>query len=240
LSAIRQVGWCGRPRAATPTRWGASFDALGGERAAKITHVSADMGPWLHKALAASLPQAVTCIDPFHVVALASAALDDVRRDVWNQARRAGDKDGARWLKGARWALWKNPERLSDPQGAKLELIKRTNEPLYSAYLLKEQLRETLREPDPARAHAQLALWIDWANQSGLAPFARCAQTITDHQDGIIATISYRLTNARVEAVNTTLRLVVRRAYGFHSAQPMIALAMLKLGSHRPTLPNTA
>jgi transposase len=219
---------------------GRFFDALGAERAAEITHVSADMGPWVHKALAASLPHAVTCIDPFHVVALATAALDDVRRDVWNQARRAGDKDGARWLKGARWALWKNPERLTDPQGAKLELIKRTNEPLYSAYLLKEQLRETLREPDPESAHAQLKLWIEWASQSGLAPFARCAQTIADYQDGIIATIRYRLTNARVEAVNTTLRLVVRRAYGFHSAQAMIALATLKLGGYRPTLPNTA
>ena len=69
---------------------------------------------------------------------------------------------------------------------------------------------------------------------------ARCAQAISEHAERIVATIRYRLTNARVEAVNTTLRLVVRRAYGFHSAHAMIALAMLKLGGYRPNLPNTA
>ncbi len=216
------------------------FDALGAERAAKITHVSADMGSWIHKALAAAVPNAKTCIDPFHVVALATDALDQVRRDVWNEARQAGDRAGARWLKGARWALWKNPERLTDLQGAKLELIKQTNEPLYTAYLLKEQLRETLREADPEIAGNQLDLWIGWAKESGLAPFARCAQTIADYHERIVATIRHRLTNARVEAINTTLRLIVRRAYGFHSARAMIALAMLKLGGYRPELPNTA
>lgn len=219
---------------------GRFFDALGETRAAQITHVSADMGSWIHTVLASSVPNAQTCIDPFHVVALATEALDQVRRDVWNDARRAGDSDGARWLKGARWALWKNPEHLTDLQGAKLELIKQQNEPLYSAYLLKEQLRETLHQADPETAEQQLTLWIEWASTSGLEPFVRCAQTISEHAERIVATIRYRLTNARVEAVNTTLRLVVRRAYGFHSAQAMIALAMLKLGGYRPNLPNTA
>jgi transposase len=219
---------------------GRFFDALGETRAAQITHVSADMGSWIHKALAAAVPNAQTCIDPFHVVALATEALDQVRRDVWNEARQAGDTQGARWLKGARWALWKNPEHLTDLQGAKLERIKQQNEPLYTAYLLKEQLRETLRQTDPDTSRQQLAVWIHWATTSGLTPFARCAQTIAEHAERIVATIRYRLTNARVEAVNTTLRLVVRRAYGFHSAHAMIALAMLKLGGYRPNLPNTA
>jgi transposase len=186
------------------------------------------------------VPHAETCIDPFHVVALATDALDQVRRDVWNEARRAGDKQGARWLKGARWALWKNPEHLTELQGGKLALIKQTNEPLYTAYLLKEHVRETLREPDPDSARSQLELWIGWAEESGLAPFQRCAETIASYTERILATIRHRLTNARAEAVNTTLRLVMRRAYGFHSTDAMIALAMLKLGGHRPNLPNTA
>ena len=68
-------------------------------------------------------------------------ALDEVRREVWQQARRAGDTSGARWLKGARWALWKRPERLSERQQAKLATIEHVNRRLYRAYLLKEQLR---------------------------------------------------------------------------------------------------
>ncbi len=167
-------------------------------------------------------------------------ARDQVRREVWNDARRAGDRSGARWLKGARWALWKNPEHLTDRQAGTLEEIKQQNEPLYTAYLLKEQLREALHEADRERAAARLEIWIGWAETSGLSPFAKTAETISEFFDRIVDTIRHRLTNARIEAVNTTLRLIVRRAYGFHSARAMIALAMLKLGGYRPELPNTA
>ncbi len=50
----------------------------------------------------------------YHVVSWATAALDEVRREVWNHARReAGDKALADQLKGCRYALWKNPENLT-------------------------------------------------------------------------------------------------------------------------------
>jgi transposase len=69
----------------------------------------------------------VRCVDPFHVAALATDALDEIRREVWNEARRAGQ---AQDLKGARYALRKNPEHLTDRQAAKLSNIQRTNQPL--------------------------------------------------------------------------------------------------------------
>ena len=78
-------------------------------------------------------PTATLCLDPFQVVALASDALDQVRRETWNEARQAGDKTGARWLKGARWALWKRPERLTGRQQAKLATIEQMNRRLYRA-----------------------------------------------------------------------------------------------------------
>jgi transposase len=216
------------------------FTALGCERTKQITHISCDKGSWIHAAVQAHAPHAIVCVDPFHVVALASDALDQVRREVWNQARRAGDATGARWLKGARWALWKNPEHLTAGQAAKLELIEQTNQPLFRAYLLMEQLRAVFHEPDPTRAARRLDFWIGWAATSGLDPFAKCAETINSFYERIVATLRHGLTNARIEAVNTTLRLIVRRAYGIHSAKAMIALAMLKLGGYRPVLPNTA
>ena len=67
-------------------------------------------------------------------------------------------------------------------------------------------------------------------NRARLAPFVRTARSLAGHRGEILEAISERVTNARTEATNTTLRLIVRRAYGFHSAAPMIALAMLKLG----------
>jgi transposase len=46
--------------------------------------------------------------------------------------------------------------------------------------------------------------------------------------------------NALVEAVNTRIRLLTRRAFGFHSSKPLIALAMLSFGGRRPALPGRA
>jgi transposase len=213
------------------------FDALGSERCATLELVSSDLGEWITRVVEKRCPGAALCLDPFHVVALASDALDLVRREVWNEARRAGDTTGARWLKGARWALWKRPERLSERQQAKLATIASVNRRLYRAYLLKEQLRVVFQERDPAAAIALLDAWLGWARRCRIASFVKLAKTIKQHYQGIVATLTHRLSNARIEAINTTLRLICRRAYGFHSADALIALAMLTVGGLRPSLP---
>ena len=69
------------------------------------------------------------------------------------------------------------------------------------------------------------------------ASFVKLAQTIKEHYHGIVATSRTGSSNARIEAINTTLRLICRRAYGFHSADALIALAMLTVGGLRPSLP---
>jgi transposase len=213
------------------------FEALGPERSARLELVSSDLGEWITRVVAQRCPQATLCLDPFHVVALASAALDEVRREVWNDARRSGDKSGARWLKGARWALWKRPERLTERQRAKLATIEHVNRRLYRAYLLKEQLRVVFHEPDAQAAVALLDAWLAWARRCRIASFVKLAKTIKEHYPGIVASLTHRLSNARIEAINTTLRLICRRAYGFHSADALIALAMLTVGGLRPSLP---
>lgn len=217
----------------------AFFAELGPERAARIRLVSSDLGEWITRAVMEHCPQATLCLDPFHVVALATSALDEVRREVWQQARRAGDKSGARWLKGARWALWKRPERLTDRQQAKLATIERVNRRLYRGYLLKEELRLVFQS-DPDEAVALLDAWLVWARRCRIPSFAKLAKTITANKTGIVATLNHRLSNARIETINTTLRLICRRAYGFHSADALIALAMLTLGGLRPALPGRA
>jgi transposase len=84
---------------------GRFFELLGNERCAAIILVSADLGTWIASAVRTHCPNAELCLDPFHIVKLATDALDEVRREVWNAARRAGDDVAARELKGARWAL---------------------------------------------------------------------------------------------------------------------------------------
>jgi len=212
------------------------FDALGQERCKQITLVSCDMAGWISGPVADRLPDAVRCVDPFHVVMLATDALDEIRREVWNQARKAGEVTAARDLKGARYALWKNPENLTGRQQAKLSSIQKTNQRLYRAYLLKEQLRQIYRL-EPEAAIKLLDEWIAWARRCRLEAFVKLARTITKQRAGIVAAIEHRLSNARVEAVNTQIRMITRRAFGFHTPGALIALAMLSLAGLRPPLP---
>lgn len=212
------------------------FDQLGPRRSRALQFVTADGASWIGNVLKRRCPQATVCLDPFHVVSWASDALDQVRREVWNAARRAGHTQLARHLKGMRFALWKNPLDLTRRQDAKLVNIARTNKPLYRAYLLKEQLREVFQLPS-APAAKLLDHWIQWARRCRLASFVKLARSITTHRSAILDAIKYGLSNARVESVNTRIRLLTRIAFGFHSAEPLIALVMLALGGLCPPLP---
>ena len=200
------------------------------------TLVSADAAEWIKKAVEARCKNAELCLDPFHIVAWATKALDEVRREVWNAARRDGQKAVAKELKNARYALWKNPEDLTARQGAKLASIAETNKHLYRAYLLKEQLRQVFA----LKAAAGIALleeWLKWARRCRIPSFVKLAKAITEHRTGIEAALTHGLSNARVESVNTKLRLLTRIAYGFRSTDNLIALCLLDRGGHCPPLP---
>jgi transposase len=214
----------------------AFFDQLGEERCNQIELVSCDMASWIAGPVAERCPNAARCVDPFHVIQLATDALDQVRREVWNEARRQGNMELARDLKGARFAVWKNPENLTERQQTKLAEIQKTNGPLYRAYLLKEQLRQIYRVP-AEQAEKLLEQWLAWARRSRLPSFVKLAGTITTQRDGILSAVKNGLSNARIEQMNTQIRLLARQAFGFHSPRPLIALAMLKLAGLCPSLP---
>jgi transposase len=219
------------------------FDALGDERAAQITHVSADAADWIATVVTERCPNAVQCADAFHVVAWATEALDEVRRQAWNEARGAVDRrrvgrasGHARALKRARYALWKNPENLTDRQRDKLAWIAKTDPRLHRAYLLKEGLRTAFVLKGQAGKEA-LDRWISWARRCRIPAFVALQRRIVKHRVAIDAALDSGLSNALIESTNTKIRLITRVAFGFHSAEALIALAMLSLGSHPPALP---
>ncbi|MGH3515454.1 MAG: ISL3 family transposase [Pseudonocardiaceae bacterium] len=215
------------------------FKALGEQRCAAITLVSADAATWIANVVAERCPKATLCMDPFHVCQWASRALDDVRREVWNAARRGGQHAVARELKGARFALWKNPEHLTERQETKLALIAKTNQPLYRAYLLKEQLRQVFHVRG-RRGMRLLDRWLAWAQRCRLPAFVKVGRSIREYRASIDAALIHELSNARVESINTRLRLLTRIAFGFRSAEALIGLAMLSLGGYCPSLPDRA
>ena len=231
------------------------FKLLGPERCAAITHVSADAAPWIAKSVAEHCPTAVQCADPFHVVAWATDALDELRRETWNDARalarteakrtrgrprsdeapRPGH-DRAKALKGARYALWKNPENLTENQQAKLTWVAKADPRLHRGYLLKEGLRYVFKVKGQAGKEA-LDRWLSWAQRCRISAFVKLGRKIRRHRASIDATLDHGLSNALIESTNPKIRVLTRIAYGFKSPQALIALALLSLGGHRPDLP---
>ena len=217
------------------------FRKMGKRRCRSLELVSADAASWIHTAVTKYCPYAKLCIDPFHVVAWATKALDTVRRKLWNKLRNSNDQDGdeATSMKRSRWVLLKNPDRLSGKQRRTLAEIKKANQPLYAAYLLKEQLREVFQNRDWQGA-LMLPEWVQMARRSRIPAFVKVAKTIETHLHGIQCALLFQLSNARLESLNTKLELLTRTAYGFHSAEPLVALAMLTFGGLCPQPPRLA
>jgi transposase len=224
------------------------FDRLGAQRCAEISHVSADAAGWIAAVVAQRCPNAVQAMDPFHVIAWATEALDEVRRQAWNQARggrpqrQAGIRRRA-WparadqLRRVRWALWKNPDRLTERQQHQLDWIAENHPSLWRAYRLKEGLRYVFAVKGDEGKQA-LDKWLAWASRSQLEPFIELARRLRRYRAAIDVTLEEGLSNARVESTNTKIRLFTRIAFGFKNPNALIALALLALGGHPPTLPH--
>ena len=170
---------------------------------------------------------------------LANQALDEVRRAYWNELRSLGKKDAAKRFKDARWSLLKRPEKLTDKQAATLARIRAAGGEVWRAYTLKEAVRGIF---EPGLSLEDVTILIDRPlsrlARSRLEPLVRLGKTIRKHRDGILAAIRLGINQGRTEALNNKVRLITRRAYGFHSAKAALALIMLTCGPITLHLPH--
>jgi transposase len=205
---------------------GEFFRELGEERSRQLQQISVDMSAAFVHAIRQAAPHAEIVFDRFHVARLSNFALDEVRAE---QLRKV-DRYDRPTIKGAKWVLLKRATDLDGRESKKLAAIAQVNQPLYRAHLLKESFLEifTCRKVDEARQRFED--WMRWAQRSRLKPFLRLARTTKRHLDGILAFIESGLTNARLEGMNNKIRLLSHRAYGFHSAKPLIATIYLCCG----------
>ena len=219
----------------------AFFDEVGTEQSAGIAAVSMDMGAAYSKSVRADghAPQATICIDPFHAVKIVTDALDVERRKAWNELRTGGDAEAAKKFKGARWALLKNPTDLDQGQAATLRKLKRRGGDVWRAYTLKEAFRAIFAgDLSVEQAGELIDRWISRASRSRLPAFVKAAKTIRKHRDGIISALRLGINNARAEGLNSVVRLIIRRARGFHSPEAALALVMLTCGPITLQLPH--
>ena len=219
-----RIVWAQEGKSAEP--FAAFFKELGPKRCEAIELVSMDMSEAYIQTARDYVPNAQIVFDRFHVQRLVSDAVDQARREEWRRLKEASQEE-AQEIKGLRWALLKNPWNLTATQSDRLSGLQQENAKLYRAYLLKESFAGILDRRQPNVARDKLKDWLSWASRSRLPGFVKAARTIRKHLEDIVAYIRFRFTNAVAEGLNNKVRLLTRRAYGFHSAEAVIAMVML-------------
>ena len=240
------------------------FRQLSPEQLSSIRVVTGDGAKWITDCVNEFTTDCERCIDPFHVVEWATEALDEVRREVWREAHdeavqaakahprgkgrpTADDKEArivaaakakADEIKNSAFALGKAPEHLTESQRAKIAMIAENNDRLYRAYRMKETLRLLLKIKDEEEAEVELNRWLWWASHSRIPAFKELYKKIKRHKRHILNTIRLGMSNARIEATNNKIKLIIRKAYGFRNIQNMLDMVYLVCSDLRIPLPN--
>jgi transposase len=181
---------------------------------AKITAVAIDMSHAYIEAVTTHLPAATIVFDHFHVVKAFNDKLSDLRRDLF---REATEKLHKQILKGTRWLLLKNPDNLDDSRNERQRLhdALAINQPLATAYYLKEELRLIWSKPTIEAAKKALESWVRKAEASGIRMLKSFARTLETHRNGILAYYHHRISTGPLEGMNNKIKTMKRQAYGF-------------------------
>jgi len=185
---------------------------------AKIEAVAIDMSPAYIDAVTTHLRGATLVFDRFHVIKLYNDKLSELRRAMYRELTDLMQKSV---LKGSRWLLLKRPENLdpsrNEPQ--RLREALRLNQPLATAYYLKEELHEIWEQDNQETAAAMLMDWIVYAESTGIRILQQFAKTLRFHAWGILAYYDYPISTGPLEGTNNKIKTMKRQAYGFRDPE---------------------
>ena len=160
------------------------------------------------------------------------------RLDATDEEIIAAAKAKANAIKNAAFALGKAPEHLTENQQIRIAMIAENNSRLYRAYRMKETLRLLLKIKNVGEAETELCRWLWWASHSRIPAFKDLYRKIKRHKSHILNTIRLGMSNARIEATNNKIKLIIRKAYGFRNIQNMLDMVCLVCSDLRVPLPN--
>lgn len=174
----------------------------------QIESISIDMSPAFIAGVEEHFPDAQITFDKFHVIAHASEAITETRREEQKQDPT---------LKGLRWVLLTDRAKLSGAQRAELDalLAHMTTKRTARAWQYREQLREILSRKQPNVVRALLKQWCTNVRRSKVEPMKEVASMILNHFEGVLAWVNSRLTNGFLEAINGLFQAAKRKARGY-------------------------
>lgn len=208
----------------------------------KVEWVCTDMWRPFKRSFSQYLPNARLVIDKFHVVKMASEALEDERKKFQAQL----DKDARLYVKKSiRWLTLKRPGNLSAAEARALHLVKEHLPELALAYDFKETFFRIYDDPDKASAMRAFEAWENALPDGELPQFHALAATVRRHYEDIFAywDSPRKITNAYTECLNGLLKLANRMGRGYSyeiiRAKALYAKHARKVGSGVHQLPAT-
>jgi transposase len=189
--------------------------------AAGIEVVAMDGFAGYKTAAADVVPDAVTVMDPFHVVALAGTKLDLIRQRIQQQTlgRRGHTGDP---LYGIRRIARTRIQLLSVRQYHRLTSVLDADEhiPVKTAYVIYQKIIAAYADPNRRRGKRVLAAVIDSIRRgvpAGLEEIAQLGRTLWRRRHDILAFFDHHASNGPTEAINGRLEALRRNALGFRN-----------------------
>ena len=200
----------------------------------KVEWVCTDMWRPLKNSFSAYLPNAKLIIDKFHVVKMASEALEEERKTYQVQLTK---EERVQVKKSVRWLLVKRPANLSPLELKALEVVREVMPGLALAYDFKEMFFRIYDDPVKESAMRAFEAWENSLPDKELPLFHSLARTVHNHYEDIFAywDSPKRITNAYTECLNGLMKMSNRMGRGYSyeiiRAKTMYSKHARKVGS---------
>jgi transposase len=185
------------------------------KEAIQLKAVAMDMNAAYASAVKKHLPNVDIVFDRFHVAALLNTAIDEIRRD--QQAKC--NEVGLRVIKGMRFLLLRNYDKLDPKKQNSLECLLEVNKPIATAHAMKEQIRLFWIKPSVQEGAKFLAWWIIDAIESGINQLQKAGRTLLKHGKDLLNYFRYPINNGKTEGINNKIKTMKRQAYGFRDME---------------------
>jgi len=222
----KRLLWCGEKR--TQKTINTFFNWFGKKRSLNLKFVCSDMWKPYLTVIANRAKNALNILDRFHISQKLGEAIDKVRV----AETRSLVKQGKQVLKHSRWTLLKNPENLTQKQKVKLKDLLSCNLKTIRAYLLKEDFKNFWEYTSATWAGKFLDAWCTQVMRSRLEPMKKVAKTIRSHKQLILNWFEAKnkISLGAVEGQNNKAKVVIRKSYGFKTAEILKITLYHKLG----------
>jgi len=207
---------------------------------ARVEWVCSDMWRPFKRSFSEYLPNAKLVIDKFHVVKMASEALDDERKKFQSTLSK---NDRVQVKKSIRWLTLKRPGNLTPAEKSALEVVRQSIPELGVAYDFKEMFFRIYDDPVKESAMRAFEAWENSLPDKELEKFHSLAKTVHNHYDDIFAywDSPSQITNAYTECLNGLIKMSNRigRGYSYEiiRAKTLYAKEARKVGSSIRLLP---